>query len=176
MKITRLEEFTIDNALSDEIQKLLKLCFSEYPQGRTFYKQIPTFRYLAWEGKQLVGHMAIEHRLINASGRKARIFGVADLCVSKSFQHKKIATTLLEKLENLGKKHHIDFILLIAQQHGLYQNNQFQLVQNTCRWVIINEFQTLGVGHRRLDDCLMIKPLGDMEWKEGLVDFLGYIF
>ena len=120
--------------------------------------------------------MAVEHRMINISGTLAKIFGVADLCVAQAFQDRKIASNLLQALEDLGRQHDIDFIILTAANHKLYENNGFQIVNNTFRWLMINEHQTLGVGHRRIDDCMMVKPLGQLTWKEGLIDLLGYVF
>ncbi|MEM8906905.1 MAG: GNAT family N-acetyltransferase [Bacteroidota bacterium] len=176
MTIQRLEEFALSSPQHTAIQELLRLCFSEYPQQRSYYKQIPDFRYLVWQDQQLIGHLAVEHRMINVAGNIARIFGVADLCVATSFQDQKIASNLLQQLENLGRQNDIDFLVLTAAEHKLYLNNGFQLVNNTCRWLMINEHQTLGVGHRRIEDCLMVKRLGPLQWKEGLVDLLGYVF
>ena len=77
--------------------------FFRISKRENFLQTNSNFSIPGWEGKQLIGHMAVEHRLINASGRKVHIFGVVDLCVSKAFQHKKIASTLLNNLEKLGK-------------------------------------------------------------------------
>jgi len=172
----RIEEFEIDQATSDAIHELLRESFEEYPRARTYYKQVPTFRYLVYDNAILTGHLAVEHRMINVGGEPSCIFGVADLCVRDGYQDQKIASNLLEALETLGKKHQIDFIVLIAQNHQLYQNNGYQLSTNTCRWLMINEHQTLGVNHRNIDDCLMIKPLQNKQWNQGLIDFLGHIF
>lgn len=172
MQIERLEEFQIDRHTQVEITALLKMCFSEYPD-RSYYKQVPNFRYLVWEDELLIGHLAVSHRMINVAGTLASIFGVIDICIHNEYQHNKIATTLLQDLDKLAKKHKIDFIVLTADEHELYEKNGFKLVKNTCRWLMINDHQTLGVAHRTIDDCIMIKAMQDKEWKTGLVDFLG---
>jgi len=176
MEIRRIEEFEIDPTIEKSIQELLRKCFVEYPRNRTYYKQIPSFRYLVYKEKELIGHMAVEHRMMNIGGIVAKVFGVVDICISTDFQHQKVGSTLLQSLEDLGKKHAIDFIVLIAQDHQFYQSNGYHLHTNTCRWLMINEHQTLGVNHRNIDDSLMIKTLGDKKWNQGLVDFLGYAF
>ena len=56
------------------------------------------------------------------------------------------------------------------------KKNGFKLVDNTCRWLIVNQQKTLGIAHRKIADSLMVKPLGSKEWKDGIVDFLGPIF
>ncbi|MEL6864477.1 MAG: GNAT family N-acetyltransferase [Bacteroidota bacterium] len=176
MKLQRLEEYLISPKQAASIQQLLSACFPDYPTGRTYYKQIPKFRYLYWQGNELIGHMAVEHRKMNIGGQLCTIFGVADLCVAEAHQSKKLASNLLSELEQLGKKIHIDFIVLIAQEHKLYENNGFQLVSNTCRWLMIHKEQTLGVGQRKIKECLMYKSLRGQAWPDGLIDFMGPIF
>ena len=176
MKIQRIEEFKINRKQHLEISQLLKLCFSSYPANQSFYKQFPSFRFLVFEEKELIAHLAIIHRLIKIGEESASIFGVSDLCVHPDFQHKKIASVLLEELETLGKKHKIDFITLIAQEQKIYKKNGFQSVNNNCRWLIINEVQSLGLAQRNLDNALMIKPLTKKSWGDGIVDFQGCLF
>ena len=176
MKIQRIEEYKINNIYHIQILELLKMCFSSYPSNQSLYKQFPSFRFLAFEEKKLVAHLAIIHRLIKIGGENAIIFGVSDLCVHPDFQNKKIASTFLDKLESLGKKHQINFITLIAQDQNLYKKNGFQKVNNNCRWLIINETQSLGVVQRNLDGALMIKALTKKRWGAGIVDFQGCLF
>ena len=176
MKIQRIEEFKVNKKQHLEISELLKLCFSSYPADRSFYKQFPSFRFLVFEEKKLIAHLAIIHRIIKVGEESVVIFGVSDLCVHPDFQHKKIASVLLEELESLGKKHKIDFITLIAQEQKFYKKNGFQAVNNDCRWLIINEIQSLGLAQRSLDNALMIKPLSEKNWGDGMVDFQGSLF
>ena len=79
MHIQRLEEFQINRTVQAQIGQLLKECFPDYPEGRSYFRQLPDFRYLAWKDQQLVGHMGIEHRMINNDGQTLRIFGIIDL-------------------------------------------------------------------------------------------------
>ncbi len=175
MQIERIEEFKIKPITHQAIQELLYTCFAEYP-ARSFFKQLPNFRYLAWDKNILIGHLAVEHRIINNGEQLLHIFGVSDLCVLQAYQEKSVASSLLDQLSTLGKEHNIDFLLLIADTHGLYLKNKFKLVDNTCRWLMINSNQTLGVNHRKIERSLMIKRLGTKKWHPGLVDFLGHIF
>lgn len=176
MELQRLEEFQIDAQTEAAIAGLLCECFPEYPQGRTYYKQLPDFRYLCWKAEQLIAHMAVEHRMINNAGAVYRIFGIADLCVAEAFQHQKLASRLLTELSLLGERHRVDFLMLMAKDHGLYLSNGFQLVANTCQWLLINEHRSFGIAHRRVPASLMVKALGEKEWKPGLADFLGHVF
>ena len=176
MKLQRLQEFEIEEATELAIAGLLGDCFPEYPQGRIYFKQLPDFRFLCWENESLIAHMAVEHRIIDNDGQALRIFGIADLCVAEAFQHRRLASRMISELAILGLRHRIDFLLLMAKDHGLYESNGFQLVSNTCQWLMISENRTLGIAHRRVRSSLMIKALGKKEWKPGLVDLLGHVF
>ena len=176
MNIDRVEEFQIEHTTRQKIHQLLSDCFPDYPPGKTYFKQLPDFRFLVWEGEELIGHLAAEHRLMNLSGDLIRVFGIADLCVAQSYQHKKIGTQLIKDLEALGKKVQIDFIVLLAKHHELYLKNGFILVDNSCKWVMIHANETLGIVKRKLEQSLLIKPLSGKKWKEGRLDFMGHIF
>ncbi|MEM9916766.1 MAG: GNAT family N-acetyltransferase [Bacteroidota bacterium] len=176
MKIIRQEEYSIAMEVHAQIHDLFVSCFADYPEDRTFFKQLPSFRYLAFEGKQLIGHMAVDHRVMNIDGTPCRILGVADLCVHPQHQSNRLGTQLLQQLEQLGRDNGIDFIVLMAKDYGVYENNGYQLVDNSCKWLLIQNFQTLGVAKRRLEGCLMYKALGDEKWGAGTIDFLGWIF
>ena len=174
--IERIEEFLIPPAVLEQIAGLLAEAFPDYPSGRSYLKQLPTFRLLAWQDATLTGHLAVEHRLVAVEGTPLRIFGIADLCVAGAFQHRKIATCLLGELERLGRTNGIDFLMLLAKDHSLYLQNGFQPVDNPCCWTVLQRFHTYGVVRRSVSGSLLVKPLSGSPWPPGLVDFLGHIF
>jgi len=176
MFIQRIEEFKIPAEVHQKIGALLSEAFWGYPKGQTYYKQLPDFRYLLWNGDQLIGHMAVEHRLMNNDDDLIQVFGVVDLCIADTFQHNKLATQLLRELEQMGRQYGIDFIILLAREHQLYLTNGFQLVKNDCRWLLIQGNKCLGIVHRKIEKTLMVKPLAGKKWKNGPVDFLGHVF
>jgi GNAT superfamily N-acetyltransferase len=166
--------------LSDDVRKLanrlLVASFPDYPLDRSYYKLLPQFRYLVWENENLIAHMGIEHRVITNTGIPARIFGLIDLCVASSYRSQKIATTLIQQIEELGKTNKIDFLILFADDARLYAENGYQRVANICRWLKVDEHQIIGVGEESLSDCMMVKQLGEQTWQNGTVDLLGYLF
>jgi len=172
----RIEEYKIQDKKHAQIRTLLERSFSEYPEGRSYYQQVPTFRYLVSDKKRLIGHMAVDYRAINLAEKVCTIFGIGDFCVDPDFQSKNIASHLMEMVELEAKKNGIDFLVLIAQDHGFYKKKGFKLQENTCRWLIITNQKTLGVGHRNISESLMIKEMGKKKWQPGLVDFMGTIF
>ncbi|MFZ2899341.1 MAG: GNAT family N-acetyltransferase [Saprospiraceae bacterium] len=176
LHIVRTEESRIDEHLKLRISGLLAQSFPGYPSGRIYYRQLPSFRYLASEGKQLVGHLAVEHRMINAGGTPANIFGIIDLCVEASRQSLQIGTKLLSALEADARSEGIDFLVLISGEQGFYERAGFRVENNLCRWVSIGDHISIGLVQGRLPGSLLVKPLGGKKWGEGVVDFLGYMF
>ena len=177
MIIERTEEFKINKQQHQQIAALLQRSFANYPWNRSFYNQLPSFRYLVkGDDNILIGHMGVCHRLMNLDGESIRVFGVMDLCVEQAYQSQRIASRMLESLTTLGQQHGVEFIVLIAQEHQLYENNGFVLYDHACKWLVINQQKSLGICLRRLEDCLMVKGLGDRAWNGQIADFLGPIF
>lgn len=175
MKIERIEELELTTNDRQQVAALLKECFGVYPEGKSFYKQLPGFRILARDAGILIGHLAAEYRMINVGGSAIAIFGVADLCVTPSRQQERIATQMLAKLEALAIKTQVEFIILTGSEPNVYEAMDFERISRECRWLLINNLQTLGV-IRRFVDNIMVKPIGQKKLPAGEIDFLGHIF
>ena len=176
VQIRRVDEFQIGAALRQEIAGMLERAFPGYPKGRNYYMQLPVFRFLATENGAIIGHLAVEHRMVNMGGVPVRVFGVSDLCVEDAFRGKRIGSLLIEKLEQEGIDSGVDFILLVASDKDFYRLNGYEQVKNPCRWVSIENHHTLELVQRSLAGDLMVKSLGSKKWGEGLVDLLGTMF
>lgn len=129
-----------------------------------------------WTDGTLLAQMGVEHRVITNTGIAVRIFGLIDLCVTASHRGEKIATTLLQQVEALGRSNSVDFLLLFADDARLYLENGYERANNTCRWMKVDEHQTLGIGEESMSDCMLIKQIGEQKWQTGIVDLLGYLF
>lgn len=176
MHITHHPEYLLPYLQKALIADLLQLCFPQYPSGRAHFRQIPHFRILAHDdSSNLIGHIAIEHRMINNAGQTLRIFGLADVCIHPDFQNKGLGTKLLNFLENLAREAQIEALLLIAPEPEFYLKNDFLAVENDCKWLFLQGDQTLGVLNRKVGG-LMVKMLGEKSWREGQLDLLGHIF
>ena len=177
MDIKRIEDYLIDPKLESSIIELIQKSFNDYPEGRSFLHQRPSFRLLAMSDQtQLIGHLAVEHRAINIEGENYRVFGIVDLCVSKEFQKQQIGTALVKKLELLAQQNNIDFLMLLSSEKSYYTKLGFSSEDNPCKWLMIQHGKSLGVARRKLADALMVKKIGSKDWKAGEVDFLGHIF
>ncbi len=74
-------EFLLSNGRIAALRNLLNTCFPDTFQGRTYYKQKPSFRIFADLGGQMVGQVGIDFRAIRVGDALINIFGVVDLCV-----------------------------------------------------------------------------------------------
>jgi predicted acetyltransferase len=175
MRIELVPEYKLSERIRQLLTQLLMASFPDYPD-RSYYKLMPQLRYLVWVGDDLVAQVGIEHRAINNTGIPLRIFGAIDLCVASAYRSQGIATILLEQIESLGKTSKVDFSILFADDSRLYLKNGYQRFTNICRWMKVDEHQTLGIGEESMSDCLMVKQLGEQIWQDGIVDLLGYLF
>ncbi|MDK2598787.1 GNAT family N-acetyltransferase [Bacillus stercoris] len=88
-------------------------CFPDiYPKNRTYFKQLPHFRFLAINKESaLLGQVGLDYRVMNLNGKPVRILGVIDLCVSKKYRSQGIGSWLLLEIEKFCKEKNIDFLV-----------------------------------------------------------------
>ena len=176
MHITNTPEYQLSVPQHLAISELLQECFPQYPSGRTHFRQLPQFRILATNDEgTLMGHIAVEHRMVNNAGQLLRVFGLADVCVSSSDRDKGLGASMLAYLIALAQNTGIDALLLIAHEPEFYLKNDFLAVENDCKWLFIQGDQTLGVLNRKIEG-LMVKMLNGETWRAGQLDLLGHIF
>ncbi|WP_054025096.1 GNAT family N-acetyltransferase [Bacillus sp. FJAT-28004] len=179
MNIEKVCEYDISNELAASIQELLIDSFPFfYPKDRIYFKQLPQFRFLAFnQENQLIGQVGLDYRIMNLNGKPVRILGIIDLCVSPNTRSQGVGSTLLLEIDKFSVGRNIDFILLFADNLSLYLKNGYKPVKNKCKWVKIdNETQiTNGIGFELFDE-LMIKDVGKIDWTEGELDLLGYLY
>lgn len=176
MILHRVEEFQLTPAIHEKIRSLLALSFESYPSDRNFLHQTPSFRYLMLDDKALIGHMAVDHRIIQLDKQTMSIFGITDICVHPEHQHQQTATKMITELEALANEYKVEALMLFTNLFPLYMKLGFSKQPNKCRWLMIQNNVSLGVARRSLEDCLMVKMLSDKKWTEGEVDLLGHVF
>ncbi|MEY2832369.1 MAG: hypothetical protein RLZZ574_1627 [Cyanobacteriota bacterium] len=175
MKIIRTSEFDISADVHQQITELHNLCFSQ-SQSRSYYKQLPDFRYLVYLEDELIAHMGVDHRVIRVGDAILTIFGVIDLCVKPSHQRQGIASQLLTLLTKLAQEKSIDFLFLVSHCDSIYLNNGFQAVSQECSWLGIEEHQNCGVLKETIEENFMIKQTSNKLWVDEPIDLLGYMF
>ena len=175
MKITRAIEFDIPKDVHRQITKLKNLSFPETKRNRSYFKQLPHFRYLVFD-EVLVGHMGVDHRVIRVGDRVFSIFGIIALCVKPSYQGRGIASELLQTVTELAKEKSIDFLFLVASDKRIYLKNGFKAVSANCSWLGIEDHCNCGVLTKTIEEDFMIKQTGDKLWSDKPIDLLGYMF
>jgi GNAT superfamily N-acetyltransferase len=176
MLIERIEEFALTAPVLAQVRDLVQVAFPGYPPDRPYFKLRPHFRFLAWNDDALVGHLGVDHRVIRVGAEALSIFGVIDLCVTPSYQHRSLAMQLLQQLESLARDTQRGAIVLFADDHRLYTANGYQRIEAPCTWMMVDGHRTLGITTQSLGDCLMVKPITLAHWPDGPIDLLGYLF
>ena len=157
------------------IVELLEQCFPGVFEGRSFYKQQPHSRILAFNDDQLIAHVALDRRVVNVGGRLLKITGIIDLCVTEPFRGRGIGSDLLQRVEESSQDR--DFIILYADKPNLYASAGFTTLENAMtRWLAIDKLESVGVVERELSDCFMYKTINEKTWPSGKIDLLGYLF
>ncbi|WDH75253.1 GNAT family N-acetyltransferase [Exiguobacterium marinum] len=178
MNIQQMMEFEIGEALDKQLTELLMKSFEPLYHERSYFKQLPHLRLIAYDEQQhVIGQVGLDFRVMNLNGDPIRVFGIIDLCVQEEWQGRGIGGALMERVSALGDEHRIDFLLLFADRPDLYEQIGFHKVSNTCTWLQIDDQNqtTRGIGEAPFDE-LMVKTVGDKQWTEGTLDLLGYLY
>jgi len=168
-------EHEISQKTRADIQLLLTHSFDNYPL-RSYYKQLPHQRILAWSNQNLVGHVGMDYRMMSLSGIPIRVVGGIDLCVRSSYRSNGIGSELLNRVETFANRSNSEFIILFADDDRIYAKYGYQHADNPCRWLRIDEHTTLGVAEEPILNALMYKRIGETNWYSGVLDLLGYLY
>ncbi|RCS21484.1 GNAT family N-acetyltransferase [Phyllobacterium salinisoli] len=172
-----INEYEIDPAKTTKIVSLLDECFPDTFDGRSYFKQLPHFRYLVFQNEALIGHMGVDHRVIKAGGKAIRIFGIIDLCVKPDHRRTGIAGRLLRSVEALAEKSNVDFLVLMGDDDTLYKSNGFEHVSPAMtRWLAVEDVESVSVIEKDLSNCFLIKGMKSDNWPKGKIDMLGHLF
>jgi len=177
LKIDLVDEYSITEIQREAIRGLLAASFPDaaFTRSRTYLKQLPSRRLLAYASTGLVGHLGLEHRAIGTPAGPSQILGIIDLCVSAAWRGHGVGSRMLAQVESLAREKHVPFLVLFARDHRLYERNGFFHASNPLRWAKIHEHQITGIAEEPLEE-LMVKPVGAAAWPEGLIDLLGHQF
>ncbi|MEO0338623.1 MAG: GNAT family N-acetyltransferase [Bacteroidota bacterium] len=175
MKITTSEEVVCTELKA--ITELLQQAFSDYPSGKTYTKQVPSFRVLTFDKEEkLIGHIAVHYRLMALGNQPIKVFGLSDVCVEASVRNQGLAKRMVNYLVGIAITYDIDYLVLVAWETMVYESLGFQICNNPCRWLIMQNNQSLGLAQRHSPEGLMVKSIGSKKWNNDLLDFLGPIF
>ncbi|WP_214820754.1 MULTISPECIES: GNAT family N-acetyltransferase [unclassified Exiguobacterium] len=177
MEIREVLEFDLDEVMERQLRELLMASFAPLYPKRTFFKQTPHQRLIAFDESRVIGQVGLDYRVMNLDGVPVRVLGIIDLCVQEDERGNGVGKKLVEAVVALGERKAVDFVLLFADRDDLYVKTGFVHATNPCTWLQINDQQltTHGIGEDTFTE-LMIRPVGDKLWTEGTLDFLGYLY
>lgn len=180
VKIKKIFDYDIKASRHHELCTLLADCFSpDYPKNRSFFKQIPHFRFIALdEVNNIIGQVGLDYRIMNLNGTTpVKVLGIIDLCVKQEYRSNHIGSALLKEIEQFAIERNIDFLLLFADNKRLYEKHGFWSPRNTCKWLKVDDEQltSFAIGTEQIDE-LMIKKVGNMDWQGGELDLMGYLY
>lgn len=166
-------EIDLSSAQHDAITVLRNQSFPEHTVARSYFKQLPHMRALAYQGEQLVGHMGLDYRAISVGENIHKALGIIDFCVDSACRGQGIGTSMLSQLSDYASTRAVDFIILISEQHDFYTAQGFQRIEALNAWLRLHEHKNYGVALEPVDE-LYIKPISGKTWGDGDVDWLGY--
>jgi len=174
-------ETVLEWELGDEAQldivALLEACFPGVFEGRTYFKQVPGLRVLAYEDGVLIGHLALEHRVVRVGDAVLRILGIVDLAVVEASRGRGVGAGLLGQAEEIARRAGIGFLVAMADRHDLYLAQGFHgLERAQTRFLAVEDRASHSLVTRDLADIFLVKPLGEVSWPSGEVDLLGHLF
>ena len=154
---------------------LLDACFEGVHRGRTFFKQVPHQRLLAWSGDGLVGHVGMDLRAVRVGEATVSVLGIVDLCVAPAARRQGIGAALLQAAEDRAEGQ--SFALAMADDSRIYRRAGYGLIHAAdVTFLAIDELRCHGVVRRDLSEIFMVKRLGGDAWPDGPIDLLGHLF
>ena len=165
----------VDTRRETAIAHLLNQCFDGIHQGRSYFKQLPHGRFLAWDGAALVGHVGFDFRVIRVGGEIVSIIGIVDLCVAEKTRGMGVGQALLRRAETNAKGQ--SFALAMADDRRIYTQTGYASLQSAdVKFLAIDELNCHSIVQRDLTYIFMVKCLSRQTWPNGSIDMLGYLF
>ncbi len=180
MEIKFYYELEIEANLSKQINALLEDCFEGIGyHGRDYFKQMPHYRLIGTEHGRVIGHLGMDLRMMSIDGHNVAMLGVVDFCVNRNYRGKGMGAALLLRMLEMGTRfnHKVDGIFLVTDDPNIYLKHGFEIMDVHVKWLKIDQHQTLGIGHEKIDDAhLMVKSLTGQPIRGNQLDMLGYMY
>jgi predicted N-acetyltransferase YhbS len=177
LRFAFFHELEISNEMRDSIRTILKTNFGFYPTATDYTHQIPHARILAFDGTQLIGHLALHLRSIRIDKKAFEILGLSDFCIETEYRRQGAARNIFHVLMPIFLQSGKDALLTFAQEPAFYFSLGFKQISCRCRWLMIQEQQSLGVLDRYMESGLMaFSHKAELFDQITMIDFLGAPF
>ena len=171
MEVTYLSDDSIDDAGDQELRDLLSTCFTK-PQDvvfkdRRYFREPYKHRWvIRGESGDLVAHVGVHDKSIEADGKTFRIGGICEVCVHPDYRGRGYVKVMLACAHAWMSEHEVPFSVLFGAQR-VYGSSGYCQVDN----MLSNE---AGKGWKPIKG--MMKEILDLSWPIGEVHLIGLKF
>jgi len=170
-----IPEIDLTQDEDDSIVALRNDSFPDFQVPRSYYKQLPHYRCLEYEGRKLVGYMGLDYRVFGVGGISCSVLGVIDFCIRRERRGSGLGSLMLSSLSEYAKDRPVDFIVLVSDLDEFYGKNGYQKIVARHSWLRLDEFKNYGIAQESVEG-FYLKPVSGKVWPGGPVDWLGYMF
>lgn len=172
--VENISDRLVDEKLDLELRKLLTICFTKaqdvvFREHRHF-KEPPYHRWMIRNDDELIAHITIHDKIIEADDRTFRIGGIAEVCVHPDHRGQGHVKTMLAEVHNWLEQQAFDFAMLFGNP-DVYTSSGYAVINN-----VFNESADDGGNIVRKRISPMIRLTGSDGWPSGDILLPGMTF
>ena len=169
---TYLPDSTIDAEIDQQIRDLLTTCFTKDEDGvfrsRRYWKEPYPNRWIIRENQDnLAAHVGVHEKEVRAGARRYRFGGIAEVCVHPDHRGKGYVKAMLAVIHPWLAQEGFTFSILFGDS-DVYGSSGYTGIENLY---MSTDPDAPDSPHE--PQTAMVRPLGDINWPEGVVSLLG---
>ncbi len=169
--VAYLPDATIDDALDNELRRLLTTCFTEpgdavFQHRRYFVEPYPHRWVIRDHTDAIVAHVGVHDKHIERGGRRYRTAGIAEVCVHPDHRGRGYVKILFAHIHAWLSDQGFVFALLFGKPS----------IYGSCGYVEVANLKHGGDSEGWMPAGGMIKPLSKIPWPDGDVLLPGKKF
>lgn len=167
LRIEIIPTLELQPKLKEDIKEWLVSEFIE-DDDNTIWSDVD-WHILGWSDIELVGHLDVLNREVIVDGVRVSIAGIGGVVTMVGWRGKGIASKLMRETHHfLAEEVNADFGLLMCDKNRItfYQDLGWMLIDNPLEY-------DQPSGKVIFDDCVMIYPLGQIDFPSGKIDIQG---
>jgi predicted acetyltransferase len=172
IKVEYLPDANVDATSDAEIRGLLTTCFTKpedvvFRDRRYFREPYPHRWVIRDKQGDIIAHIGVHDKSVEADGRAFRIGGIAEVCVHPEFRGRDFVKAMLACVHDWLIRHEFDFAVLLGDPR-IYSSSGYVQVNN----LVQDDEITTG------EKCTspspaMVRVLSETPWPDGPVYLPG---